>query len=279
MDPLHRLEALASSFDATLTVNGRHAAGKITLALPSGQLHVFALYLTDGGGNVSVREDSPGSLLPAFCPDRHINADSSFCLGWGEDNPTEIHNMEAARQWWSAVARFLAHQISANKRLVWPGRENDRAHGVAAQHQAVAEQLAVKFGPAFVDDLRDGELTVRLEKRRRNPRLELYRRGRLISRAFLNSMGLKRDRFPCPCNEVPPVPIIHCSTHAEALAQFMAALYNWREEECNFLKDLAAKGGRCCGTLRECGLATVCASAKSSSKGFATSRPAISSVL
>lgn len=260
-DPLHLLEGIASEFGATLTVNGRHATGKITITLPSGQSHVFALGLTNDGGKISVREDPPGGHLPAFCPDRHINSDGSFCLGWGEGNPTEIHNVDAAHQWWSTVVRFLAHQVSANKRRVWPGRENDRAHGVAAQHQAVAEQLAAKFGPAFVYDLHDGLLTVRLERRRRNPRLELYRNGRLIARAFFNSVGLKRDRLPCPCNRVPPTPITQCGTHADALAHFTAALYHWHQEEHSFLKGLAARGKRCCGTLRECGLATVCARA------------------
>lgn len=263
-DPLHRLESIASEFGATLAVNGRNAAGKVTITLPSGQSYVFALDLTDNGGKISVREDPLGTLLPSFCPDRHINSDGSFCLGWGEDNPAKIHNVDAARQWWSAVVRFLAHQVSANKRRVWPGRENDRAHGVAAQYQAIAEQLSAKFGPAFVNDFHDDELTVSLERRRRNPRLELYRRGRLIARVFINSVSLKRDRFPCPCNGSPSVPITQCGMHAEALAQFTAALHHWRQEECNFLKDLAARGKRCCGTLRECGLAAACFRALSS---------------
>lgn len=274
-DPLRRLESVASEFGATLSMNGRHAVGKITITLPSGQQHVFILDLTDDGGSISAREHSPGNLLPTFCPDRHINSDGSFCLGWGEDDPSDIPDVDAARRWWSVVVRFLAHQVSANKRQVWPGRENDRAHGAAARHQAVAEPLAAQFGPAFVNDLHDGEFVVRLDNRRRNPRLELLRGGRLIARVSLHSACLTRDRFPCPCSGVAAIPITRCGTHAQALAHFTVALYHWRQEERKFLKELATSGKRCCGTLRKCGLATACARFHPSTpRGFAHERHA-----
>lgn len=277
-DPLHRLESVAPEFGATLTVNGKHAAAKITIILPSGQPHTFALDLRDEGGRISACESPVGSLLPAFCPDRHINSDGSFCLGWGEDDPSDITDLKAAHTWWSVVVRFLAHQVNANKRRVWPGRENDRAHGAAARYQAVAEPLAAQFGPAFLKDLHGGALAVRVDIRRRNPRLELYRRGRLIARVSIHSGSLTRERFLCPCNGPVALPITRCGTHAEALANFTVALHCWHREERNFLTDLATGGKRCCGTLRECGLAAACVRVQSSSsRGFAHGRHARSS--
>ncbi|WP_291557542.1 E2 domain-containing protein [Comamonas sp. SCN 65-56] len=272
-EPLHRLANVAPEFRATLAVNGKHAVANITIALPSGQRHIFALDLTEEGGRVSVREAPVGNLLPAFCPDRHVNSDGSFCLGWGEDDPSTILDPEAARRWWSVLVRFLAHQVSANKRRVWPGRENDRAHGAAARHQAVAEPLAAQFGPTFVDDLHGGLLSTRLDNRRRNPRLELYRAGRLIARVSLHSRRLIRDRFLCPCNGPMALPTTRCGTHAQALANFTSALHSWHEEERTFLDNLVTSGQRCCGTLRECGLAAACARVRSlSSRGSAHER-------
>lgn len=253
-DALHRLESVAPEFGATLTVNDAQAASQITVTLPSGQQHVFALELTDDGERISVREAPVGHRLPGFCPDRHINSDCSFCLGWGVEDPGIVANMDDARSWWSAVVRFLTHQLSATKRGVWPGRENDRAHGNAARHQAIAEPLAAQFGPTFVRDLYSGDLTVRSDGRRRNPRLELHRSGRRIARVFLHSQRLTPERILCPCGESAATPITKCGEHSQTLAHFTVALYWWRHEERNFLRTLVSSGQHCCGTLRECGL-------------------------
>jgi hypothetical protein len=126
------------------------------------------LLVSVAGEHVSVREIADPGMLPGFCPDRHINGDRSFCLGWGEDNPSRIQDEAAARHWWATVYQYLTYQIGANARRVFPGAENGRAHGRAAQHQANAEQAAERLGPAFKADVLAGQFMVRKDSRLRS---------------------------------------------------------------------------------------------------------------
>jgi len=147
-------------------------------------VHVFTLAISIAGEHVSAKEAPGHHQLPQFCPDRHINPNQSFCLGWGDGKPGHIIDEAAARQWWSTVYRFLAHQISANVRRVFPGAENGRAHGDAAKHQAIAEQAAECLGPEFKAAAQAGLFEVRQDVRPGKRRLELWRGARFTSQQF-----------------------------------------------------------------------------------------------
>src|SRR6266699_4585688 len=94
-----------------------------------------------------VREASP-TLLPAFCPERHINFDGGFCLYWAEVEPLTISDVEAAATWWMKVLTFLKRQQVAAARRQWPARSEARAHGPdAALQQVIVEWSADRLGP------------------------------------------------------------------------------------------------------------------------------------
>jgi hypothetical protein len=66
----HVREKGESTLDVDLSIkraDGRHIA--------------YDLHISVDDSNASVRESKP-ARLPAFCPERHINKDSSFCMYW-----------------------------------------------------------------------------------------------------------------------------------------------------------------------------------------------------
>lgn len=251
---LSLLQCVAPEYGATLACTNERGQATVTIPLTSGQQRVFELELTCAGNTVAVREQLVGNQLPSFCPDRHINPDGSFCLGWGADDPRSITGEAAARIWWSSVVRYLRSQIVASKRHVWPGQENDRAHGDAAKDQAIAENSALSLGPAFAANARLGHFKVRSDRRPGHARLELWRADKRLARVSLRTQQLAGAHTRCPCDTPVSEHIKDCGEHASDLATFIIALYRWRKAEREFMHQLASRGSTCCGTLASCGL-------------------------
>ena len=263
---LARLQSVAAEFGATLANVGGRDQASITISLPSGRQHVFELGLFLTGESVSVQERPVGATLPHFCPDRHINFGGSFCLGWGLDDPRTIDTVDAARIWWSTLARYLAHQITATKRGVWPGREHGRAHGDAAREQAIAEDAAARLGPTFAANAKAGHLTVRSDKRAGHARLELWHAGKRLARASMRKKELVGAHIACPCDTAAGGQVAECGEHAKDLAAFILAVYRWRKADQEFMRQLAAQGIECCGTLSSCGLRDAVAASRNTTK-------------
>ena len=101
--PLELLQRVAPDYGATLIVDPVGGLVGITVVRAGGAEYAFRLLVSVAGEHVSVREIADPGMLPGFCPDRHINGDRSFCLGWGEDNPSRIQDEAAARHWWATV--------------------------------------------------------------------------------------------------------------------------------------------------------------------------------
>ncbi|WP_185816380.1 E2 domain-containing protein [Xanthomonas sp. SS] len=245
---------MATEYGATLYPGATGGLVDISVTRPGGTVRAFKLHLTIAGEHVFAREAPDHHLLPKFCPDRHINHDQSFCLGWGDGNPSRIIDEVAARQWWATVYQFLTHQASANARGVFPGAENGRAHGDAAKHQAIAERAAERLGAEFKAAASMGNFLVREDVRPNKHRLELWRANRLVARVSLRSKTLLAERLPCPCGSSPECEIDTCSDHAEALATFILEQHRCVVADKAYLDQCAAAGDICCGTLEECGL-------------------------
>ena len=93
---------------------------------------------------VSVKEAPDARLLPASCPDRHINSDGGFCLGLRAGYL--VDDEKAAGQWWDKVLVFLNCQETASETRTWPNYAQ-LSHGEeAAELQLTAENLAGQFG-------------------------------------------------------------------------------------------------------------------------------------
>ncbi|HFJ9613185.1 MULTISPECIES: E2 domain-containing protein [Stenotrophomonas] len=248
------LQSVAPEYGATLHRAAGGGRAEISITRPGGAVLMFTLAITIAGVNVAAREAPGHDQLPKFCPDRHINPDGSFCLGWGEDKPGRIIDDAAARQWWSTVYRFLAQQIIANVRRVFPGAENGRAHGDAARHQAIAEQAAECLGPEFRAAAQAGLFEVRKDERPGKHRLELWRSSRLLARVSLRSEALLSEKLTCPCGCKPERTIAECAGHAQALATFVLERHRCAVADRAFLDQCAAAGTTCCGTLETCGI-------------------------
>lgn len=248
------LQSVAPDYGATLVATSGGGHAEITVIRPGGSRHTFQLAVTVDGAIVTVQELSGQSALPKFCPDRHINWNSTFCLGWGEDNPSTVMDAEAARRWWSAVNQFLARQVNADKRGIFPGGEHGRAHGDAARHQSNAEEAAARLGQAFAQKALSGQFSVRKDDRPGKRRLELWLGADRIARVSTRSKSLVGGHMLCPCGNVPPREISECSEHAKDLATFILEHHNCAEADRAFLDGLASQGDACCGTLKTCGL-------------------------
>ncbi len=252
--PLACLDKVASEFAATLSSATSPAKAVISVPRAGGDRHEFALELSATGSAVSVREEPP-VRLPVFCPDRHINAGGSFCLGWGPTAAPAVVDDGSARAWWTAVVRFLQLQLTASELGVWANGANDWGHGDAAKHQMVAEAAAASMGERFRHDLRAGNFSVIREPHVRGARLALRREGRHIARIAIGPPAkLKDSHAPCPCDQPEGTTVVACRDHVDQLTHFILELWRWRESEGRFLRELAKGGATCCGTLKRCKL-------------------------
>jgi hypothetical protein len=254
LDTIGLLQNVASDYGATLVRSSGGGQAEITIVRPGGAAYSFKLAVSISAERVRVRELPGHASFPAFCPDRHINGDGSFCLGWGEDEPSQITDEIAAKRWWAMVYQFISRQLGANNRGVFPGIEHGRAHGDAAKHQANAERAASRMGLAFARQASAGSFTIRKDDRPGKHRLELSLGSNRIARVSLKSKALVSRHTRCPCGDDPALNISECSDHADALATYILEQYNCEIADKVFLDQLAASGSACCGTLQTCGL-------------------------
>lgn len=248
------LQSVAPDYGATLVATASGGEAEITIVRPGGSRHAFHLDVAIVGNHATVRELPGQNELPLFCPDRHINLGGTFCLGWGEENPNTITNIEAARRWWSVVNQFLARQVNASRRGVFPGGEHGRAHGDAARHQSNAEEAAIRLGRAFAHKALSGKFSIRRDNRPGKRRLELWDGTKRIARVSIKSQSIVGGHTLCPCGITPPRKISECGEHGKDLATFILENYKCTEEDRAFLDELASHGCVCCETLNACGL-------------------------
>ena len=99
-------------------------------------------------GQVEIREHQP-DLLPSFCPERHINEDASFCLGY--EAGSQVIDSDSAGQWWEKLRSFLLCQDTAANTGHWPYYAA-LAHGDAGKFQMIGETVAEQLG--VLDDFK-----------------------------------------------------------------------------------------------------------------------------
>lgn len=127
-----------------------------------------------------VGEAVPGAVLPARCPERHIQQDKTFCTGI---HYLRVDSDEVAIQWWEQLRQFISFQAVASRSQVWPPA-HALDHGDAGKHHEKALQIAKKFG---------------LE--------EEYGRARLGEASWITDPNLRIiDKKGCPINGRAPCP-------------------------------------------------------------------------
>ncbi|MFL0413643.1 E2 domain-containing protein [Sphingomonas sp. 179-A 2A2 NHS] len=238
----------------------RRSPGELLVSLPvplaDGRVPVYGLSITVEGASAVAREITP-SLLPAFCPERHINRNGSFCLYWRAVDDIVIDRADAARAWWETLVRFLQLQSRAARLRRWPDGRG-RAHGApAALHQLRAELAAGRLGDPFPSDLADRRLTLVVSGGGANgPAVRVMRDGRRLYSVWIGSGRVVNLRDPCVCSAGAhrrPAVLRSCGDHANAAAVLALELHRMGEQESLFWKGFA--GSPCCGSVDGCPLA------------------------
>lgn len=96
----------------------------------------------EGVTEVRVREQVPGTCFPAYCPERHIQGDNTFCIGLRRPS---ILSQADAHGWWDQLRQYLICQAVAEQTGVWPP-VHALDHGEAGKHHERALQIAEQLG-------------------------------------------------------------------------------------------------------------------------------------
>lgn len=190
-------------------------------------------------GEIEVREGKHPSL-PAFCPQRHINADGSFCLGLSAGHA--IPELTWFVSWWRKIEVFLTCQETAHETGWWPN-SLQLSHGRAGVTEVEAERIAESLG--LLDEYRSavrddrGIISEGLRKvRPHTSRLVNGRRPCICGRQrgrYKRTTKLRRE----------------CQKDGDACLVFFEK--KRREEEAEFWK-LFSSWKPCCRTMNECPL-------------------------
>jgi hypothetical protein len=178
------------------------------------------------------------SLLPSFCPERHINGDRSFCLGLRAGQIT--YASDATSRWWNKLAVFLSCQDSAHESRMWP-EQAQLTHGEeGAELEIEAEVLAADLGMTreYMVALREKQGSLYAVARRADLSANRVRNGRA------QCICRRKDKGGCPLLRRQCWKAEHpCLAVIEGRRQSAEAAY-WA----------TVRKRRCCGTLDECPL-------------------------
>jgi hypothetical protein len=239
-----------SGFDGkSLRKGASDAEFRLPVRVADGSVTEFHLSVRAAGDQLVVKEASPRHL-PACCPNRHINRDGSFCITWSAKLPIKVVDAASATTWWDTVYRFLQEQHRAARKRRWP-TSGDWAHGDAAREQLRAETAAGALGGRFLEDLKNGRLTVKKSG-------HFYRLT--CQDGWLYSVWVRFERVAtlrqvcfCPEGAKRRVVLKSCGGHAKAAAELVLGIVGREMEERRFWKSL--KDQPCCGTMDDCPLA------------------------
>lgn len=196
--------------------------------------------LIRAGLRLDVGEQVPGTKLPRRCSERHIQKDSTFCLGL---HPISVDSQLGAESWWENLRQYLWLQSVAHQTGVWPFMHY-LDHGRAGDHHEVALNLASQLGmQAEYDAAYEGKPSWITD-----PRIRLAdKTGRLIN-----------GRAPCPRGCLHPLSSVpklrrNCSRRDD-IARLAYHERKRRDELASFWKEEIRAGTLCCGTMRDCPL-------------------------
>jgi hypothetical protein len=238
---VYRLTSCMPDWFAASAADWREIVGTAAVPVLGGASdYVVDLTITGRATTVSVRETTP-RIIRSFCPDRHVNEDLSFCLGY--DVGRDVWTVDEAVVWWELLRNYLLLQRTADRTKRWP-RGNGIAHGRAGKHhveaRAVAERLGIlgQYDGAVAGDnhwSKDPMLRIA-------PNGQSLRNGRL--RCPMGCQG-RHGRFK----------LRRECTHRADVAKLLALERLRNIGEKTFWTSLKAQGQACCGTLKDCPLA------------------------
>lgn len=211
-----------------------------------------------GGGVISVREANK-TILPSYCPERHINTDGSFCLSWSEDIDLAVIDEGSAVRWWEQLMQFLRKQRRAWKKKQWP--DSAWAHGIgAARCQRVAEQAAARLGSRFQSALHKKQLKI-VATPYRSPTqgavMNMLCGGQVAYSVWARTLKTINKQQACVCSRGDirrHRRLRNCESHADDVDELAASLLCWEKAEKAFWEHARTTGHTCCGTIDGCPL-------------------------
>jgi len=254
-DNILLLAAIAGDFGAVVSRQLPNQLDvTIPVPMPDGRSPIYSITAVLSGSIVSAREAAP-ARLPVFCPNRHINENSTFCLGWAKVDPLEVIGEESAWTWWARLLKFLRLQERAARLGRWPDHRA-WAHGEAAIHQLRAEKAADRLGPAYVEYMAQNWLSVaRRGSGAQGPGLRVMANGSWVYSIWEKAARAVNLRRRCLCEAGAghrPTVLRNCGEHAEAAVELALAIRDRDREERRFWASF--EGKQCCGTMKDCPL-------------------------
>lgn len=249
----------AQAFSAHVRDAGQSSLSvELSLKRADGRKIPYNLHISVDGFRASVREAQP-TMLPAFCPERHINKDGSFCLYWQDETLSKLDSLEAVDKWWGTLVGFLRLQERASRKRSWPNG-HAWAHGTAAIYQQEAEQLATQLSADISTRLNRGNFRVERQTsgdgvQKNGPILRIYCEESLFFSVWERQQRVVGLRQPCLCGVRGRHGVRRlgrCANHAKAAASLGIAIYKKQLEEERFWESL--KETACCGTMENCPL-------------------------
>ncbi|BDA84305.1 hypothetical protein Sa4125_18470 [Aureimonas sp. SA4125] len=258
MTPLDLVKQVAAANDGTVIDEGGNGVRiAVRPTLDSGAPPpTYLIEVSAIGGALRVQECG-SHRLPAYCPERHLNSDGSFCLHWAEEEPLGFGTEDDIMLWWGKLLAFLRRQIAVDSLRRWPGKSDARAHGPeAARGQASAERAATALGKRFTSAMDEGRLSTKRSRVAGNKRVRLFLDGRRLTSVDVKTKSVLTLRSRCPCDRQGgrPLPIVACADHAAALATLALSLERWAAAERKFFEFAASCGHECCGSVDGCPL-------------------------
>jgi hypothetical protein len=256
--PITLIAERADSFGANaLEVAAGHAMFDFPVLRADGARLVYRIKAVADGDIVTAAEPVQDKL-PSFCPERHINTDGTFCLGWSGHTSLSVKDEESATLWWGRLLRFLTYQKMASRSGVWP-LDDAWAHGAAAVHQSAAETAAAALGEDFSSDLQKRKFKTKWSKTTgpNGRALRILRNGRHIYSIWTNPPRLINKQQACVCSRVDIKRhrrLRNCLDHSDAALTLGVSLLNWERAERQFWE--SHKNKPCCGTMKNCPLNT-----------------------
>lgn len=213
-------------------------------------------------GGVAVGEVENKRQLPAFCLERHINPDSTFCVYFRSEYP--LDDDDAAKTWWSYLSVYLRNQVYAHKRGVWP-LGSGLSHGDAAHVQVGMEALAKPLG--WEEDLwlamfrGEGWLATSLPRISRDRRRVLNvrtpcPRGCRWKHKILRKKSCMTEECNSDCNRHhKPILRAECPNR-NSVEELVLQEHERQRIEAEIIDSLKKDGKKCCGSMKRCPLAT-----------------------
>lgn len=234
------LDSLAATAPSWTTINHRKSKSIEFIASPSRAsgrtTRPYSLLLTlNSQGKIAARENGSAEL-PSFCPQRHINEDGSFCLGFRAGT---ISDKPGCAKWWDKLQVFLLCQEVASAMGEWP-EGMQLSHGAAGEIELEAEEVADSLGlqDIYEEAVRHGSGPIAyFAKRAKAGRLLNGRAACVCGRVGRrNRLQLRRE---CWAQQQPCLPVLERER---------------QEAEIRFWADLSQRNKSCCHTMAHCPL-------------------------